>query len=451
MSHRTLSSKALLVVFITALLVRLLFCMCHRFEPQRVCTPDSRVYLELARNLGGEGRFVRGEDFSLENPVEPETFRTPGYPLLVLLCAALPGDGLVLLVLLQILLGSAVAAGGGWIAGRIFSPAAGLLCGLLLAVDAGHVVYANMVMSDILFASLVLAAVLLLLVHRHRPHLGLLAVSGLALTLSAAVRPLGAWLFLVAAVWLLVRKTSRRGVALFCLAALLFPAAWGVRNFSVCGSFSLSSAFHYNVYRVAAAKVLARSAGIPRWQAEKELVDKAVAEAPLRDMPALSRWFLDQALAIFKEHPGHTGAEAMFSFIEMSVAGERRNPLKLLGAGGGEDGVRTISDGRRSTADVVGSLGRAGPGALTLVLVQILFNILVLVFFLDGVRRWFALENRGFGGLLLGVLFYVLLVSLVVASARMRIPVSFILYGFAAYSLTETFTRFGHQLSIPRR
>ena len=118
MSHRTLSSTALILVFSTALLVRLFFCAGHQFESQRISTPDSRVYLELARNLSEEGRFVRGEGFSLENPVEPETFRTPGYPLLVLLCTTLPGDGLVLLVLLQILLGSAVAVGGAWVAGQ---------------------------------------------------------------------------------------------------------------------------------------------------------------------------------------------------------------------------------------------------------------------------------------------------------------------------------------------
>ncbi len=78
---------------------------------------------------------------------------------------------------------------------------------------------------------------------------------------------------------------------------------------------------------------------------------------------------------------------------------------------------------------------------MTLVLVQALFNGLVLLFFLDGVRRWWALKSRGFGAMLLGVLLYVLMVSLVVASARMRIPASFILYGFAAFSITETVAR----------
>lgn len=125
----------------------------------------------------------------------------------------------------------------------------------------------------------------------------------------------------------------------------------------------------------------------------------------------------------------------------MGLAGERRNLLKMLGAPGGEDTVRTISDGRRGPAGVAGYLGRAGPGVAMMVVAQALFNILVLVFFIDGVRRWLKLEERGFGALLLGVLLYVLLVSMVVASARMRIPVSFILCGFAAFSITGTAAR----------
>jgi hypothetical protein len=245
MSVRGPSRTILLAVFVIALLFRLFFCLYHRFEPDRISTPDSRVYVELAWNLAVEGRFARGGAFSLENPVGSEIFRTPGYPLLILLFILIPLDALAPLILLQILLGSLLAVGGAWMAGRLFSPR----------------------------------------------------------------------------------------------------------------------------------------------------------------------------------------------------AGARRNLLKLLGAPGGADDVRTISDGRRDATGLAGSLGRAGPGATMLVVAQALFNILVLLFFLDGVRRRRVMDSRRFGALLLGVLLYVLLVSLVVASARMRIPVSFILYGFAAHSITETVAR----------
>src|SRR2546430_15552947 len=54
----------------------------HRGQLVYISTPDTSRYLQLADSLAHGDGFVRPSgERSLDNPWQPEAFRTPGYPL----------------------------------------------------------------------------------------------------------------------------------------------------------------------------------------------------------------------------------------------------------------------------------------------------------------------------------------------------------------------------------
>lgn len=214
-------------IFLLALVLRLAFVAHHSAIGWQL-DYDPGMYLALARNM------VHGV-YSMFHPLDiPDTVKMPGYPALIWLFGAripllLSFQALVSACKVPLLHALAMRCG-------VRKPLA-LGVAAWIAVDPMDVMLAGQVLTEAVFSTLLLAAVLLLL-----------APSGWARILAAALlfagaawmRPNGALLMLIAVAAALPLLRMPRRHAAICLAAaglLLLP--WALRNQRAVGRFVL--------------------------------------------------------------------------------------------------------------------------------------------------------------------------------------------------------------------
>jgi 4-amino-4-deoxy-L-arabinose transferase-like glycosyltransferase len=235
-----LANEAVQVALLLALAigVRLLV---HSYLPV-FASKDTPSYLSPAWEL------AEGEEFALS------ARRTPLYPLFVFAVLKLGGYDLRHLVLVQHLLGVA-SAGLAYLLGRmVYGRAAGLIAGLLVALSGPLLVYERFVMSETLYTTLLLLALLAVLLAARRPRAVGLILAGLALGLAILTRPLAQVLLPLLPLALLLRSGAQRsnsrsglGSTLracawygFGLALVLLP--WSARNWVSHGGFGTEGA-----------------------------------------------------------------------------------------------------------------------------------------------------------------------------------------------------------------
>jgi hypothetical protein len=316
-----------------------------------------------------------------------------------------------------------------------------LAAGLVQVVDVARVVYSNMVMSDVAFTFLLSVAVWLVVSAESEHAEGRAALAGIALTAATAVRPVGVLVFVPVVTFFLLRRAGAKAITVLTVAAMVFPAAWTVRNGVRAGEWTVSSAFDLNLCLVAAAKVKARAEGISRADAERELGEAAIASSPGSDPTARSAAFRTVGWRTLRRYPSAAAHELLLSAVEITLAGERRNLLRLLGRPGGSDEVPALGEGPRDPRAMVGTLVRGQPAVAALVAIQLAWNaVLLLGAAVGGVelarrRRYAEL------GLFVLMVVVVLVPSLVVANGRLRMPVSFVITLLGAYGVSSVLSR----------
>ena len=170
--------------------------------------------------------------------------RPPLYPLFVGGVIGLFGEELRVLTLVQHLLGALTALTSFALGRLVFGTTVGLLAGVLTALSGPLLVMEHYVMSETLFASLQLGAVLAYLRGARSSRPGLFALAGLLLGLAALTRPIAQLtllLLLAALPWLVARwrPALRAGAVLLTVyAATVLP--WMTRNALVQGTFALA-------------------------------------------------------------------------------------------------------------------------------------------------------------------------------------------------------------------
>ena len=436
------SALHLAVVLVVALAVRVAFIPWHGFAADRVLTPDSSVYLELGRNLAEEGSFGRSPESpagAVENPSTFEIFRTPGYPAVIAALSRITPYVLPATVCLGVLLDVALVALVYLTARSLVEPGWALAAAAFVAVDLGHVVYANMVMSDALFAFLVgLAACALMYPAASRPLV--IPLAAVALTFACAVRPVGTLMFAPAAAMLALRRVAPRRIVAFAMLALAFPVLWTVRNGLGAGFWSVSNALDYNLCLVTAARVEAASTGTTFRDASRALVGAAVRSSPGDDPARRSAAFVRTGLGVLRSHPGATLREAGLSLGEFAFAGERRNLLQLIGLPTAESAAPSIGESVRGGPTRLAAAWAAPRSELLLVAVPAAWNFALWIAATAGSvalargGRWPELTLLG------GLVAYVAAASIAVANGRMRMPVTGVLAVLAVYGIRQ-FTR----------
>ncbi|MBZ5523744.1 MAG: hypothetical protein LAP21_16040 [Acidobacteriia bacterium] len=215
---------------------------------------DSQTYIVPAANLLAGHGFTDADGY-------PETNRTPGYPLLILLFLRVNPDLKYLIVfqhLLRILIVLATTAFAFHLSG---SRRQALLTGILLCIDLPMLKFTNSILTETVFTALLAATLWLLWAESEvSPKSGMRpGAAGLLSGLSALVRPVSIFFFVPAAAYiLLIRRGSGLRAALsFLLAFLVLPLAWASRNYHESGYFTVASISGFSMLEYRAAGALA--------------------------------------------------------------------------------------------------------------------------------------------------------------------------------------------------
>ena len=304
---------------------------------------DSYEYLQLADGLVHGCGFARRVNARCE---AAELLRTPGYPLFL---ALMPGIRSTLAA--QALIGGAACLLLAWWINSRWGFNAALTAELLLALDVPWFVLSNQVMSETLFAALLLlgAFVPLLAIRYARGTLAAATVAGLACGFAILVRPIGLVLpLLVPIPFIFAARISARGrllaMAITLVLSLLAPIGWAVRNFTVTGYFGLSTIGAINIYFYRAANVIAREQGQgleeTRTVLERRLgVPFDRVYDPQEQRPELARRMNHLALGILVAHPLTAAAMTVQSTLYLALCPIRTQLARVAGTTGGSKGL----------------------------------------------------------------------------------------------------------------
>ncbi len=273
----------LLVILGVAAILRLAVLLVRSAQPSRFLAPDSRGYLTLA---GGLHAFVSSSDphFGLG------LLRTPVYPLYLTATESLTDSHLVGPMVLQVVLGVGVVYLTYRLGLSLFGRPAALGAAAVLAVDPLSIVYSSLVLTEVLFTILLVGSVLLF----WRPHdnrWGRGLAAGALLGLATLTRPVSVYLSVALVVgYLVLERRHARKAAVVALSFLIgfgaLAGSWAIRNDTIGGVATISTAQGYNILYLGAAGALAESRGIPLVEAQKEMTEELQAKLPLHASPA---------------------------------------------------------------------------------------------------------------------------------------------------------------------
>ncbi len=430
MTHRW----TLIGILAGALLLRALPAVIGPNQLDRVSTLDSPLYLDLATNIHEQGSFASTPGptpvLRIENPWPTEVFRTPGYPLFLAGFFALGVESPRPILAVQILFDLVLVGLAYRVAARLWGETAGCVAAALMAIDVPHVVQSNLIMSDIPFALAVGAVVAMAVLAGTSSRMRDAVAAGLLLLIASAFRPVGFGLSLiVAAFWF---NRTRRGMqaAVVLLLGLSFASAWMIRNYRAVGELTPSSAFDFNLYVLSAGRVVARATGAGVNDAASQIAGQVAEDLQARGAGAWRESLRRHGGEALRAHPAATAAVGIRGLAEMLLAGERRHLLRILELEGGRFDVPSLSEGRQGVTSAFDFLRRRPPFESALVLGQLGLNAAVLLLALGG---WLAMRDRPLQVFLAVFLLYFMAGSLIVATARMRIPFTIVLSVLAAH------------------
>ena len=227
----------LVLVFLAALVIRLQYLWLA--ENHILIARDAKQYVDYGRNLIRHNTFSRGDPTT--SP-QPDSFRSPAYPFLIAVAMSIGGEPHYLQWLLNTQAGlSALLVPLTFFSGIIFLPSASAMAAAMLVAFSPHLVTATgCVLTETLFAFLLLSAVCTFQYALHLHSLGLFVISAFLFGCAYLTNEAALFLpFFFAVIGLLSRNTNKanmskrradRLILIFLLITLTFPAAWALRN-----------------------------------------------------------------------------------------------------------------------------------------------------------------------------------------------------------------------------
>ena len=281
------------------------------YYPQGVLeSSDSHEYHQLAINLVEHQVFSQ----STKSPFEPETVRTPAYPLLIACVYRIVGVHPQAIVPVQILLSAVTMLAGFAIASLLFNPRIGTLTAVLLACDPLSIYYAQVMLTETLFGTCLTLSLLCVLCACRYPSLAYPAAAGMCLALATYTRPTGYYLGAVFPLMLLFvvgrsrgwRHASVSAAILFVLYAVPI-GSWQLRNYVQTGSAEFSQAKNQYLFIAHAAAIVALRDGLSLPDAQQRIAQEHAASLPRQFQPSSQAVMLESqgrfARAVMLEHP----------------------------------------------------------------------------------------------------------------------------------------------------
>lgn len=438
-------------LFTLALLIRVIFLPFPLFSSEPFQSDAAHVvafdgYYDIAENL----RAGRGFSQSRELPYEPDSVRTPLYPLFIYGLTEV-FDSYKGFFIVQMLLGAATALVAWRIAARFLDTLGSVVVGFFFAIEPLAAYLTGVIMTETLFAALFLWAVLLLLKFFDDAKTVSLIVASILLGLATLVKPtiqyLPAFLLVIflyhEGMGRMFFKHSAITVGIF----LLILSPWMYRNFETFGTTQLVVQPVSNMYTYLIPSAIALERGLTYEAAVTEFFARErvtsigeinLANAPeyrtraLNELKKHPRGFLMSAgvtIVAFFTNDGYASILARrgipISFAHPSIVTLLRQPT---------DAIRFLADSMKKPEGLV-LMGR-----FLWVVVALLSAIGVFLFFLR-----FGLTSQLL--LVVGTVAYFAATTIVIGLAvngRFRVPVDPIIFIFAVYALQTIFQKRPH-------
>ena len=287
---------------------------------------DTATYVEPARQLIAHGRFSTSDG-------TPDIIRTPGYPLLLL-------PGLLLdrlepvTVTFQILISCFTVYLVYRTAYLLFeSETVALLAAALYAIEPLSIIFTSLLVTETLFAAIVMVSVYYLVRYLKRRSLWDLLASGIALAASVYVRPIGYFLPVILAAWLAAwaiitgQENKRRfmiHISAFVIVSLGLTSLWQVRNKIETGYSGFSSIATIYLYFYSAASVLAAEQHVP-WVEMQNRLGYQNEGIYFQQHPDQRAWPIAQRLHYINREANHVLLSRPFTYARIHSAGVFRS------------------------------------------------------------------------------------------------------------------------------
>jgi len=299
---------------------------------------DSPGYLQLAQNISEHQVFSQ----SLQEPLEPDAFRTPLYPLfLSLIFLVAPGPWFVGII--QALLAALTVSYTYKIGEQLSGKVAGTLAALVFGFDFFHLVEFQTVSTNALFVPFLVIATYYLCRYVKTRCTRLLLVSAVMFGLATLTRPVGMYLLLGLPLVLLgieviqyrkVRVLVLKHALVFASVFFIVLSPWLVRNSVVFDEFSLTSIPPYNLYFWNLASLHADYFGVA-YQDVQEVLNADIQEKfpglqqhDIRNF-TLSEYYKDESLRIIREHPAAYAREHMVGTVYFFLSNYYRKAVYI--------------------------------------------------------------------------------------------------------------------------
>jgi 4-amino-4-deoxy-L-arabinose transferase-like glycosyltransferase len=249
-------------------------------HPDRAFTPDSSSYIDPAAHVLANGAYPStGTALGTFGPAT----RTPGYPLFIALIYWLGGQDPFLIILVQVMIGTLTVYFTFRLGRRLLLEPPALLGALLLAVNPESITHVFYLLTETLFACLLVAAVLAWLKGHQEKRLLSYGIAALLMGACTMVRSIAVWFPMILwPGWLFGDRADRRRrlalSSLFVGVYLLTLMPWFARNLTVLGYPTLSTVANYNMLYSFAASLEADLRDVGEEEIRQEYL-KRVAQA----------------------------------------------------------------------------------------------------------------------------------------------------------------------------
>lgn len=277
--------SAILFILILALFLRLLlFAGIFLKNPDGIYVYDSYGYWQIAYNIVHHFSFSQSYTF----PIEPDYFRTPIYPLFIVLAESIGPEGFSIIVL-QIILSVITCYYTYRIAldttQRVFI---GNIAALLLAIDLPSIALSNLVLTESLFTFLLVVCFYVFIRYLKSNSVKQLIFAGIFSGLLVLCKPIAFFIPFLFSAFIIVKnrkeiRSAARQLFLVCISVTITISPWLIRNKTVYDHYFLSVIREHNLLNYQAGSIyaerfnypLAEAQSILRWKTFREFKGNA--------------------------------------------------------------------------------------------------------------------------------------------------------------------------------
>ncbi|HYF05876.1 MAG TPA: glycosyltransferase [Patescibacteria group bacterium] len=398
-------------------------------------TGDAKGYVFLAENLFSRGEFTLATSTAAYSP---QSFRTPGYPVFLgALHTILRSWEWVIVV--QALL-AAFAPLLLYLLIRPYHERVAFFSALIFAFEPVRLFYSSQLLTDAVFTTCLLTALLCLEAARRKGTTLLSVLSGVVLGLLIIVRPIAIFLPLLFALYLFLRLTSKRKILVagaVCIAAYATIFPWMLRNHKHFSSWNVSSVGAYNLAMYNAPEFLKI---YPDQKAEQVISQLRAKQESLPVEDALSLHHENTFMQAFKTViSGRELQYASFHFIKtipFFVSDGWRDIVRLFGSSVQMPNITSaLMQGR--LGELIGMFRYINVHGLVFFFLVLAWGMIFLLWLVTAFRSVFK-KVSSFWLLISVIILYFALLTGPVSNARYRLPVEGLLIASALYAAYES-------------